>query len=277
MLPIAPQPDVSEQIRIIQEHLQRNKITPETDGYLIYKKWFDLWKESVGFNGPATFAKVGLIDNKPLFNDTQLKENIQMHKDFEVVPEVVYHTLHDWYGGGPEIKKKVEYDPIHDTNVVVIQTPSFEVYYKEFHHTFDFSLYKPIRFLKLEICEYYKVSEVQAHLFDFFGKVGLTELDDEKCLAYYALPSHSMLLLTEQTQDGAAIDYLANKTQEFWTSLDRSEGGMHGLIGFKNGCYLNTVLQCLLHTAPITDYFSEGKWMMHLNQSNPRGTQGILA
>ena len=52
---------------------------------------------------------------------------------------------------------------------------------------------------------------------------------------------------------------------------------MHGLQGIDNGCYINVVLQCLSHSQPFINYFSENKWKSNVNVLNPRGTKGRLA
>ncbi|KAK8882446.1 hypothetical protein M9Y10_045088 [Tritrichomonas musculus] len=279
MLPLSPTPDAPEQCRIIRDLLQRTKILPNSEGFLISAKWFKNWKDHVGFNGPANFFKVNPIDNKCLLSDNQVKDDLKVHVDYEVVPETVFSTLHEWYGGGPVLKRNVEHDPVHDCNVVVINPPTFDIYYNDDHQTFEFSLYQPIKDLKRKACESFHITNMQsrARLCDYFMKVCQTELNDERCLEYYAIPPGSQLILQVQNEDGTWPETIDSKNQEYWTRLDRSDPGMHGFLATPNGCYVNVVLQCLSHSQPLINYFTGSDWKLSLNLSNKRGTKGRLA
>ena len=53
--------------------------------------------------------------------------------------------------------------------------------------------------------------------------------------------------------------------------------GVVGLRNIGNTCFMNSTLQCLNSTRPLTEYFLSGQYTKELNRKNPLGTGGKLA
>jgi ubiquitin C-terminal hydrolase len=52
--------------------------------------------------------------------------------------------------------------------------------------------------------------------------------------------------------------------------------GVIGLQNIGNTCFMNSVLQCLLHCRPLCEYFLSGQYREEVNESNPLGSGGKL-
>ena len=70
-------------------------------------------------------------------------------------------------------------------------------------------------------------------------------------------------------------------TESQLANLDPNHGGQgKALTGFRNlgnSCYMNSVLQCLLATAPLAKYILDSVYVEDINKTNPLGTGGRIA
>lgn len=187
------------------------------------------------------------MNNYPLLTNERSRERvlksaeeIKLGKHYVVIPEQLWLGLKVWYGGGPEIRRRVV---IRSDGSTVLDIWGDE--------------------LKKKAKSSKKKSSKK-------GKKGSDDTDEDD-------DSDEDDDDDDDAQDSAAEEEKKKRNQSLALPRRVRTGGSVGLTNLGNTCYMNSALQCLANTQLLAEYFLSGMYLEDINRTSTLGLHGKLA
>ncbi|KAG9492720.1 hypothetical protein GDO78_000946 [Eleutherodactylus coqui] len=247
--------------------------------------------------------KPGAIDNQPLVTQENVKvpsltleggrlkqsPSLLRGKDYEIVPEPVWRALYHWYGANlslprPPVLRYVicwRGPPTTEWPVIYSNVPSPNAPLKRvLAYTGCFSRMQTIKEIHEYLSQRLRIKEEDMRLWLYNSENYLTLLDDEDHkLEYLKIQDEQHLVIEVRNKDMSwpeEMSFIANSSK-----IDRhkvpTEKGATGLSNLGNTCFMNSSIQCVSNTQPLTKYFISGRHLYELNRTNPIGMKGHMA
>uniref|UniRef100_A0A671VMQ8 Ubiquitin carboxyl-terminal hydrolase 32 n=1 Tax=Sparus aurata TaxID=8175 RepID=A0A671VMQ8_SPAAU len=147
-------------------------------------------------------------------------------------------------------------------------------------YTGCFSRMGTIKDIHLYLSQRLRIKEEDMRLWLYNSENYLTLLDDEDhTLESLKIQDEQQLVIEVRNKDMSwpeEMSFIANSSK-----MDRhkvpTEKGATGLSNLGNTCFMNSSIQCVSNTKPLTDYFISGRHLYELNRTNPIGMRGHMA
>jgi hypothetical protein len=296
--PSNPMPeDIEEARNLYKKSCGDRKLVAGLYYYLINFHWLrDFHHFIEGTEG----KRPGPIDNSDLVVGNSLQHNISERVDYEILSAETWQLLADWFGGGPQIRRRA----YNISSTVMLDVSGVDLRFKRSGDMNapevpgNFAKWETVGGMTRTMCKIMGLDHKEVKVWDFYnqkpynvlselsatiqnvnllqGQLVLFEERDPKT-GEFKIPLPDRLLYNSSSgmSGGGSSSFSMENTLQ--SSVPPQSTGLVGLCNLGNTCFMNSMLQCLNNTPPVREYFVSGAFKTDINRDNPLGMKGKLA
>ncbi|XP_047127037.1 ubiquitin carboxyl-terminal hydrolase 15 isoform X1 [Hydra vulgaris] len=275
--------------------------------YLLDNRWYTQWIKYVDLEDPSALesSNPGPIDNSGIIDQKsgRLKEHLLERNDYQIINEDGWIALKNCYGLMPNqepICRKVVQHGLYmkekklEVYLIELKLCSFNdmdnIVLKSFSKVSTIAdvLREAKKLLHIpEETETRVWNKLMHNTYEIITRMESTLQDS-------TITSGQMLVLELKSKNGEWTRQTRNRSFSGSSSTNTSDQvssyssmsyeqhrttkpGLCGLANIGNTCFMNSALQCLSNTTPLTKYFLSNTYKHELNPNNPLGMQGKIA
>jgi len=213
------------------------------------------WAKKLELSSIQNLPFASPISNNRLIQNGEIRKELLKDEDFLLIPSDAWSMIVSEYGGGPEVSVEVYYNPMTKMPCAEPFLTKFVIIYDGRSISFSMSYFNKYYDLKCLISRKINLSMESFSLRNNQNNCTVSD-DDVIYIHNKSLYQTYTVVIEKQKQE----KYIASTRMNDGKYVSIYVKGLCGFINNGNTCFFNSIMQCLLQTEPLIDFFLDSSY-----------------